>query len=154
MARTDDDSWDLASSVGATATLVAAARALATKDVRKLIDDPFAEPLVRAVGIEFFTRMLDGEIDITAFPDATVERMQAMLDGMALRTKFFDDYFGAAGDAGIRQAVILAAGLDSRAYRLPWPAGTTVYEIDQPKVLEYKAATLNQHGATPKAPRR
>jgi methyltransferase (TIGR00027 family) len=49
--------------------------------------------------------------------------------------------------------VILASGLDSRAYRLDWPAGTAVYEIDQPKVLEYKAATLAAHGATPSADR-
>ena len=51
MARTDDDTWDLASSVGATATMVAASRAMASKTERPLIDDPFAEPLVRAVGL-------------------------------------------------------------------------------------------------------
>ena len=45
--------------------------------------------------------------------------------------------------------MILASGLDSRAYRLDWPAGTTVYEIDQPKVLEYKSATLAENGVTP-----
>ena len=55
--------------------------------------------------------------------------------------------------AGIRQVVILASGLDSRAYRLQWPAGTTVFEIDQPKVLEYKAETLAEHGAPPSAER-
>ena len=55
--------------------------------------------------------------------------------------------------AGIRQVVILAAGLDSRAYRLDWPAGTTVFEIDQPKVLEYKTSTLDAHGADPRAHR-
>ncbi len=65
----------------------------------------------------------------------------------AVRTHFFDDFFAAAVAAGIRQIVILASGLDSRAYRLQWPAGTTVFEIDQPKVLEYKAATLDEHGA-------
>jgi len=72
----------------------------------------------------------------------------------AVRTHFFDDFFSAAAAAGIRQIVILASGLDSRAYRLQWPAGTTVYELDQPKVLEYKAATLDQHGAEPVAVRR
>ena len=61
MARTDNDTWDLASSVGATATMVATQRALATRE--GLIDDPFAEPLVRAVGVDFFTRFLDGEIE-------------------------------------------------------------------------------------------
>jgi methyltransferase (TIGR00027 family) len=154
VARTDDDSWDLASSVGATATMVAAARALATKNDRKLINDPFADPLVRAVGMDFFTRMIDGEIDISVFPGATEERVQAMIDGMALRTKFFDDYFRDAGDSGLRQAVIVASGLDSRAYRLAWPTGTTVYEIDQPQVIQFKTATLERIGAEPTAVRR
>ena len=63
-----------------------------------------------------------------------------MINYQAVRTHFFDAYFADAAAAGIRQVVILAAGLDSRAYRLDWPAGTVVYEIDLPKVLEYKAA--------------
>jgi O-methyltransferase involved in polyketide biosynthesis len=60
MARTNNDTWDLASSVGASATMVAAARAVATRGANPLIDDPFAEPLVRAVGIDFFTRLAAG----------------------------------------------------------------------------------------------
>ena len=71
-----------------------------------------------------------------------------------MRTHFFDEYFDDAAEAGIRQVVILAAGLDSRAYRLNWPDGTAVYEIDQPKVLEYKTGILQQHGAAPTASRR
>ncbi|HUO37411.1 MAG TPA: class I SAM-dependent methyltransferase, partial [Mycobacterium sp.] len=63
MARTDDDSWDLATSVGATATSVAVGRALASRGPDALINDPFAEPLVRAVGVDFFTRMANGELD-------------------------------------------------------------------------------------------
>lgn len=74
-------------------------------------------------------------------------------DYQAVRTHFFDEYFGAAVDAGVRQVVILAAGLDARAYRLNWPAGTVVYEIDQPSVLEYKAGILQSHGAVPTARR-
>jgi methyltransferase (TIGR00027 family) len=50
--------------------------------------------------------------------------------------------------------VILASGLDSRPYRLPWPDGTTVYEIDQPKVIEFKSTTMTAIGATPTAERR
>lgn len=152
MARSDGDSWDPASSVGTTATMVAAARALATRAGR-FIDDPWAAPLVRAVGLEFFTRMVDGELDLTQFPDFTPERAEQMIDAMALRTKFFDDYFLAAGDAGIRQAVILASGLDARAYRLPWPGGTEVYELDQPQVIEFKSDTLRRLGAQPTAQR-
>ncbi len=92
MTRTDDDSWDLASSVGATATMVAAGRAMATKDARALINDPFAEPLVRAVGLDFFVKMMDGDLDVSLLPNASPERMQAIVDGMGLRTKYFDDY--------------------------------------------------------------
>jgi methyltransferase (TIGR00027 family) len=89
--------------------------------------------------------------------------MQQMTDNMAVRTKFFDEFFTTAagggnaadaGDAGIRQAVILASGLDSRAYRLQWPAGTTVYEIDQPEVIEFKSRTLADLGAEPTTTRR
>jgi O-methyltransferase involved in polyketide biosynthesis len=57
MTRTNNDTWDLASSVGASATMVAAARAVATRSANPLIDDPFAEPLVRVVGIDFFARL-------------------------------------------------------------------------------------------------
>ena len=152
MARTEGDSWDLASSVGATATMVAAQRALANRE--GLIDDPFAEPLVRAVGVDFFTRLASGELDPAAVDDDAEFGMARMRDMMAVRTRFFDDFFLEATNAGIRQAVILASGLDARAYRLSWPAGTTVYEIDQPQVLEFKTATLTKLGAVPTAERR
>src|SRR5271156_6395102 len=154
MPRTHDDSWDLASSVGATATMIAAGRAMATKDPRGLINDPFAEPLVRAVGLDFFVKMIDGELDLDAMPGMSPARAQAMVDGMGVRTKYFDDYFINAAQTGVRQMVILASGLDSRAYRLPWPAGTTVYEIDQPQVIEFKTTTLAGIGAAPTATRR
>ena len=72
-----------------------------------------------------------------------------MTDVMAVRTRYFDEFFAQGAKAGIRQAVILASGLDARAYRLRWPSGTTVYEIDQPQVIEFKTATLAQLGATP-----
>ena len=153
MARTDDDSWDPASGVGATATMVAAGRAMATKDPRRLINDPFAEPLVRAVGIDFFVAMLDDTLGTSAFPDASPERVEAMIAGMAMRTKFFDDYFTTTA-AGVRQAVILASGLDSRAFRLAWPPGTVVYEIDQPAVIDFKNRVLGDLGAQPTAERR
>jgi methyltransferase (TIGR00027 family) len=154
MARTDDDEWDLASSVGATATFVASGRAMATKDPRGLINDPFAAPLVRAVGLDFFTKLIDGELDISTIENFEPARLQAMTDGMAVRTKYFDDYFVSATDGGVRQAVILASGLDARAYRLPWPAGTVVYELDQPQVIEFKTTTLAGIGAEPTAIRR
>jgi len=143
MARTHDDSWDLATSVGATATLVAAARALASRQGDPLVDDPFAEALVRAVGIAAFTQALDGAAGgLAAAPAARV-----LIDVVAVRTRFFDDFFIEAAAAGIRQAVILASGLDARAYRLRWPAGTTVFEIDRSEVIEFKARVLADHGA-------
>ena len=151
MARSDADSWDLASSVGATATMVAAARAIASAESDPLINDPYAADLVRAVGVEFFTKLVDGEIALDGELAAGAELMIGI---MAVRTKFFDDVFTAAGDAGIRQAVILASGLDSRAYRLPWSEGTVVYEIDQPEVIGAKSATMTQIGAAPTAERR
>jgi methyltransferase (TIGR00027 family) len=152
VSRTADDSWDLASSVGATATMVAAARALATRDPDPLIDDPWAEPLVRAVGIDFFTKLVDGAL--TAPGDRLQETAAMMTAHMAVRTRFFDDFFLDAARAGVRQAVILASGLDSRAYRLPWPTGTVVFEIDQPRVLEAKTATMADLGATATCDRR
>jgi methyltransferase (TIGR00027 family) len=154
MPRAHDDNWDLASSVGATATFVAVGRAMASRDPHGLINDPFAEPLVRAVGVEFFTKMMDGELDIDAIENVSPVRIQAMTNGMAVRTKYFDDYFVNVTGAGVRQAVILASGLDSRAYRLPWPAGTVVYELDQPQVIEFKTTTLAVLGAEPTATRR
>jgi O-methyltransferase involved in polyketide biosynthesis len=149
--RHDGDSWDLASSVGATATAVAARRAMASKGPDPLIDDPFAEPLVNAVGVEAFIKMMNGEIELADEDPAFTPRRLA--EGMAVRTRFFDAFFTEAAAAGVRQAVILAAGLDTRAYRLPWPAGTTVYEVDQPQVIEFKSRTLADLGAAPTADR-
>ncbi|BBZ71739.1 SAM-dependent methyltransferase [Mycobacterium paraseoulense] len=149
MARSEGDSWDLANSVGATATMVAAARAAASKRPQPVITDDFAEPLVRAVGLDVFTRLASGELD----PDV-LERgvgFHRMVDTFAARARYFDDYFAAAGQAGLLQVVIVASGLDSRAYRLRWPIGTTVYEIDQPEVIAFKAATMSEIGAAPTA---
>ncbi|MCV7281928.1 class I SAM-dependent methyltransferase [Mycolicibacterium flavescens] len=148
MTRTDSDSWDPASSVGSTATMVAAARALASRDDDPLFDDPFAAPLVRAVGVDFFTRLVDGDVDVKNIDGAARD---FMAQHIAVRTRFFDDFFRDATGSGIRQAVILASGLDSRSYRLPWPDGTVVYEIDQPQVIDFKTTTMSSLGATPRA---
>jgi methyltransferase (TIGR00027 family) len=152
MARTEGDTWDLANSVGATATMVAAARAAATKRPKPAINDPYAEPLVRAVGLDVFNRIASGELDFNGADDGV--GIPRMTDTFAARARFYDDYFAEATGAGIRQVVIVAAGLDSRAYRLSWPAGTTVYEIDQPEVIEFKTSTLSKIGAEPTAEHR
>ena len=141
--RRDGDSWDLASGVGATATAVAASRAVAHRAA--LIDDPWAEPLVTAVGIEHFSAILAGGAPSDG---SDVERMA---HGMAVRTRYFDDFLSDATSTGIRQVVILASGLDARAYRLMWPADTVVFDVDQPGVIDFKVATLKGLGAEPTA---
>ena len=154
--RSSDDTWDIATSVGSTAVMVAAARARETESADPLIRDPYARALVAGAGAGMWENFLD---------DSVVERIKSadpeiaaifenMLGYQAVRTHFFDAFFAGAVAAGIRQVVILASGLDSRAYRLEWPAGTVVYEIDQPMVLEYKAAALAECGAEPTAVRR
>ncbi|MFZ1178502.1 MAG: class I SAM-dependent methyltransferase [Mycobacterium sp.] len=150
-ARTDNDSWEITESVGATALGVAAARAAETRSENPLISDPFAQVFLDAAGDGVWNwhsaPQLPAEL-VEAEPELPLQ-MQAMVSYMASRTAFFDQFFLAATRAGIRQAVILAAGLDARAWRLPWPDGTTVYELDQPRVLEFKSSTLGEHGAKP-----
>jgi methyltransferase (TIGR00027 family) len=154
--RTHDDTWDIATSVGSTAVMVAAARAGETAKPDPLIRDPYAEVLVAGVGpgIWDFVRSEEFAAKV-AEADAEVAAIFAHMGNyQAVRMHFFDAFFADAMAAGIRQVVILASGLDSRAYRLQWPAETVVYEIDQPKVLEYKAAKLAEHDASPSAERR
>ncbi|WP_458788644.1 SAM-dependent methyltransferase [Mycobacteroides chelonae] len=145
--RSDDDSWDIASSVGATAVMVAAARAAETRSDAPLIRDPFAQLLVERAGAGAWSVIASDDVRRQlAELDPEADRiMQYAVDYQAVRTRFFDGFFERASRGGITQVVILAAGLDSRAYRLDWPAGTTVYEIDQPLVLQYKRQTLDEH---------
>ncbi|OBG75064.1 MULTISPECIES: class I SAM-dependent methyltransferase [unclassified Mycobacterium] len=151
MARTDNDSWEITESVGATALGVASARAAETRSDNPLISDPFAQVFLDAAGDGVWNwhsaPQLPPEL-VEAEPELPLQ-MQSMVDYMASRTAFFDRFFTDATAAGIQQAVILAAGLDARSWRLPWPAGTTVYELDQTRVLDFKASTLAAHGAEP-----
>jgi methyltransferase (TIGR00027 family) len=151
--RTHDDTWDIATSVGSTAVMVAAARAAEPERESPLIRDPYAKILVAGAGTGVWEFMLDdtfAEKVAVADPESAVI-LEHMGSYQAVRTHFFDAFFADAAAAGVRQIVILASGLDSRAYRLEWPDGTTVFEIDQPKVLEYKAATLAEHDVQPSA---
>ena len=151
--RTEGDSWDITESVGATALSVAAARAVATATADPLIRDDFAYLLVSSAG-QPWARLASPGLEWIGDDEHGRRSHLLSCEYQAVRTHFFDRYFADAVAAGIRQVVILAAGLDSRAYRLEWPAGTTVYEIDQPQVVEYKTATLASAGAAPKATRR
>ncbi|OBJ47839.1 SAM-dependent methyltransferase [Mycobacterium sp. 1423905.2] len=154
--RTHDDTWDIRTSVGATAVMVAAARAVETEQPDPLIRDPYAKLLVTSAraGV-LWEAMLDEDMvaKVEAIDAETAATVQHMRSYQAVRTHFFDTYFRDAVADGIRQIVILASGLDSRAYRLDWPAGTTVYEIDQPQVLAFKSATLAENDVTPTADR-
>lgn len=144
--RTDDDHWDIVTGVGYTALLVAGWRAVHAVSAQPLVRDEFAKYFIEAAGDPYLAGQLANPAttdDETAFPRL-----------YGVQTRFFDDFFAAAGGAGIRQAVIVAAGLDSRAYRLDWQDGTTVFEVDLPKVLEFKAQVLGEHGAAPKTRRK
>jgi methyltransferase (TIGR00027 family) len=134
--RTDDDSWDVTESVGATALGVAWARARETASEQPLFTDPHAQLFLDAAA----------ETGWSPPSRAVAERIARIGDYAAARTKWFDEFFIAAGANGIDQVVILAAGLDSRAWRLPWTSGTSVFEIDQPQVLAFKADVLAKHG--------
>ncbi|WP_244438367.1 class I SAM-dependent methyltransferase [Mycolicibacterium septicum] len=148
--RTDTDNWDITSSVGQTALFVAASRALEARKADPLAVDEYAEVFCRKVGGEWTTAVegTDPEHPLqTEFGENFVNFQGA-------RTKYFDEYFARVIEAGVQQVVLLAAGLDSRAYRLPWVDGTVVYELDQPRVLEFKRDTVDQLGEAPAAERR
>lgn len=154
--RTHDDTWDIATSVGSTAVMVAAARAAETDSADPLIRDPYAKILVAGAGTGVWEHLLDETLvdKVEAIDPEIAAVYHHMRNYQAVRTHFFDAFFADAARAGIRQVVILASGLDSRAYRLDWPAGTTLYEIDQPKVLAYKEQILAAADVTPSAQRR
>ena len=153
MSRTDDDTWDITESVGATALGVAAARAAETDSDNPLIVDPFARLFLEAAGDRTWTAFFSGTVpkEVADVDPELPVRMRSGVDYISSRTKFFDDFFLTEADAGVRQAVILGAGLDTRGWRLPWPDGTRVYELDQPKVLDFKRSTLAGSGAEPAA---
>ncbi|MDT5200052.1 MAG: hypothetical protein QOH34_1574, partial [Mycobacterium sp.] len=153
MPRTENDSWEITESVGSTALGVAAARAAETDSDNPLIQDPFAQAFLDAAGEGMWSLTSDPKLSaaLTDLVPDLAAHTQAMVDFMAVRTKWFDELFLDAVSSGVRQVVILAAGLDSRSWRLSWPAGTTVYELDQAKVLDFKSSTLAQRGAQPNA---
>ncbi|ORV18478.1 class I SAM-dependent methyltransferase [Mycobacterium celatum] len=145
MIRSDDDEWDIVSSVGYTALLVAGWRAVHATSPDPLVRDDYAKLFVTASGDPYLTGVM-------ANPP-TSETATAFPRLYGVQSRFFDEFFVAATGSGIRQAVIVAAGLDSRAYRLGWPSGTTVFEVDRPKVLEFKSRVLAEQAAEPAAHR-
>jgi len=151
MARSDDDTWDITESVGATAFGAAESRAREAEHDRPLFTDPYARLFLDAAtargwslqfGDELFAQMQE-----TTDP-RFMRRLLATWSYLGSRTKWFDDFITASG-VDVMQAVILAAGLDVRAWRLPWKPGSAIYEIDQPAVLAFKTETLRSHDAEP-----
>jgi methyltransferase (TIGR00027 family) len=129
-------------SLGLTSRWVAAARARESKRADRLFDDPLADALAGPEGWAFL------EAIERAAPGPTPENPY-----LPIRTRFFDDLLAAAAREGTRQIVILAAGMDARAFRLPWPAGTRIFEVERPDVLAYKEDVLARVGAAPRAER-
>jgi methyltransferase (TIGR00027 family) len=144
------EQWDVVSSVGLTALVVAAGRAVDTHRPDGLISDPYAESFVAAANPEHPLPVRPTQ----PRDDSEDETWQMMSGYMGTRTKFFDEFFTAAADRGIRQVVILAAGLDTRAQRLDWPEGTVVFEVDQKLMIQFKDEVLEAQGVAPRCDRR
>ncbi|MER7015707.1 SAM-dependent methyltransferase [Saccharopolyspora sp. NPDC000359] len=137
------EQWDVLSGVGITALMVAAARALESARADRLVDDPYAGALARCAGAPVPT----AESDFSP-------RFRDAVGYIGLRSRVLDDFLTRAATDGIAQAVVLASGLDTRAYRLAWPPGFELFEIDQPRVLAYKDEVLAAEGAEPRCARR
>ena len=134
--RSDNDTWDINSSVGVTALAVAACRVGESAAPDSLVSDPFAAAFIAVAAAS------------PHYPDGYQSLAAQLRPYLGARTRFFDEFFADAASAGIEQAVILASGLDARPWRTTMPART--FEIDLPLVLEFKQRVLHDAGATPR----
>lgn len=132
--------WDIVSGIGITALGVSAARAIETHRPDRLVDDPHAVAFVRAAPTEPPMPTRPDQIE-------PGETWDALSQYLGIRSRFFDMYFAAAGPT---QVVLVAAGLDTRSHRLDWPTDTVVYELDMPKVLQFKARVLAEQHSRPR----
>jgi methyltransferase (TIGR00027 family) len=148
-AARDEADWDIASGVGLTALAAAACRAVETLREPPLVRDPYAGSFVQAARapapMPVTPQQADGD---QTFP------WPAFAGYVGVRSRFFDQLLMTAAADGLRQVVILAAGLDTRAFRLDWPPGVTAYEVDAPRVLGFKDQVLAGAGARPRCARR
>lgn len=143
------ESADPLPGLGLTAILVTGARAAESARPDRLFDDPFARAFVEsasAVSPTIAQALAQGS------PDEAVN--QARHNSVAVRTRFYDNYLLAATRSGCSQVVLLASGLDTRAFRLPWPEGARLWELDMPEVFAFKERVLADLGATPNCERR
>jgi len=138
--------------VGRTALGVARIRAAESQRPDRLFDDPLASAFAAAQpdGEATPDEHADAEPPDPGVPGLPGERL---IFQVIIRTRFYDQYLTAAAANGCRQVVLLAAGLDSRAFRLDWPPGLRLFELDQPDVLDFKEAVLRQAGASPRCQR-
>jgi methyltransferase (TIGR00027 family) len=134
--------------ISRTARLTAAARARESRRPDRLFADPLAEALAGPEGFAFMERF-EAAARPASLPAGTDNPY------IAVRSRFFDEFLtgAVAGEGAPRQIVLLAAGLDTRAFRLDWPAGTKLYELDRPELLEAKQEILDHAGAKPRSPR-
>jgi methyltransferase (TIGR00027 family) len=133
--------------VGRTALAVARVRAAETARPDRLFDDPLAATFAAAAPAD--------QAPTDDQPPRPAGTSGSRLGfHVVIRTRFYDDYLLGAVAAGCRQVVLVAAGLDCRAFRLDWPDGVSLFELDQPDVLEFKQAVLSGRGARPRARRR
>lgn len=153
MTRTGRDDWDVSESVGATAISTAVARAREARQAEPLFVDPYASIFLDAAQERGAASQVDTVLAGVQDDDPLAwRRFEALWDYIAARTRWFDEQFSAACDSGLAQAVVLGAGLDARAWRLPRPPHSVVFEIDQPAVLAFKHSVLRDRGATTAEP--
>ncbi len=128
---------------------MALVRAEESRRADRLFDDPYADAFLAAAPGAF-----DMEHRSAAAKTGDMASWGAAFWSHAVtRTRFFDDYLMTATASGIRQVVLLAAGLDTRAFRLPWPEGVRLYELDLPEVLTFKERVLTERAAAARCAR-
>jgi methyltransferase (TIGR00027 family) len=125
-------------------------RAMESRRRDRLFHDPYAAAFLAAAP-EVVDR---AERGTAALVGAVSSAGAAFWSRAVVRTRFFDDYLLEAAGRGIAQVVIVAAGLDARAYRLAWPAGSRVFELDLPEVLAFKRRVLDRRRAVARCDRR
>ncbi|MFG3280448.1 class I SAM-dependent methyltransferase [Streptomyces sp. NPDC048111] len=144
---TDEQARVQPSGVWATAVGVAKVRALESQRENALFRDPLAQAFAAAGGRW-------GESSPSLPDDEGARRRRlAVAFSIVIRTKFLDDLLMEASTAGVRQVVLLGAGMDSRAFRMDWPEGTRLFEVDTAAPLDFKASVLRQEDATARCER-
>jgi methyltransferase (TIGR00027 family) len=138
--------------VGRTALGVAMARAAESARPDRLFEDPYAADFLRAAVASWVPGPEDRP---RSRPEERSEAWVAMAAHLVLRTVWFDDYLREAvgPDGGCTQVVLLAAGLDARAFRLDWPDGVRLFELDLPEMVAFKERALAEKGARPRVER-